>query len=216
MFNLAVKRILKKEKRLRIVILGLNNAGKTSILQRFLGREIEEIPPTYGYQIIPYKHTYLNEEYAIEFLDIGGQESIRAYWDTYYAGADGVLFVYDISGSAEYKKVLSATISHPTLRNASVICAANKADEHMEEEPDKVITCAIREVEEVRFDYLSYASSNNHPEEMEKEAYNALCASDKKKEIPIMHTSAKTGKSVKRVFFSLIKDILERKENAIL
>jgi len=46
-----LKKIKQKEKELRILILGLDNAGKTTILRKFNGEDIREICPTVGFNI---------------------------------------------------------------------------------------------------------------------------------------------------------------------
>ena len=44
-----IKKTKAKEKELRLLILGLDNAGKTTILKKFLGDDTSEIAPTLGF-----------------------------------------------------------------------------------------------------------------------------------------------------------------------
>jgi ADP-ribosylation factor-like protein 2 len=46
-----LKKLKEKEKEMRILILGLDNAGKTTILKKFNGEDINEISPTLGFNI---------------------------------------------------------------------------------------------------------------------------------------------------------------------
>ena len=46
-----LKKVKQKEKEMRILILGLDNAGKTTILKKFNGEEIQTIEPTLGFNI---------------------------------------------------------------------------------------------------------------------------------------------------------------------
>ena len=46
-----LKKIKEKEKEIRLLILGLDNAGKTTILKKFNGEDIEKISPTLGFNI---------------------------------------------------------------------------------------------------------------------------------------------------------------------
>ncbi|KAI5188440.1 ADP-ribosylation factor-like protein 2 [Nematocida sp. AWRm77] len=204
----VIRRVEAKAKRIKIVVLGLDNAGKTSLLSAFTGKGIEDIPPTFGYQVVHAEMEHEGEAYALELLDIGGQESIRAYWDTYYAGAHGVLFVYDTCTPSQHTSILESLISHPTLRRAAVICAANKADAVSEEEaarPGVVTVQRYAIEEEVPFDFV--------------DAMEVLkgCSTSVEKAVPIYYTSAKTGLNVRKVFAELVVQILEdRRKNGIL
>lgn len=57
-----LKKIKEKEKEERILILGLDNAGKTTILKKFNGEDTEKISPTLGFNIktLHYKDFKLN------------------------------------------------------------------------------------------------------------------------------------------------------------
>ncbi|KAI5185719.1 ADP-ribosylation factor-like protein 2 [Nematocida homosporus] len=209
--TVLVKRILKQERRIKVIILGLDNAGKTTLLRAYLGEEISHISPTFGYQIIT-KHVKIKgEECILEILDMGGQSSIRAYWDTYYAGADGVIFVYDNGGSTDYMAVLEATVSHPTLANSSFICAANKSD-LVGEELDKTVDVSVFPVEQaVGFDFITEINKLKVSQNL------GVSKSKESRVIPIVHTSAKSGKNVVRLFTTLLETIFEKSaENGIL
>lgn len=46
-----LKKVKQKEQELRILILGLDNAGKTTILKKFNGEDVQQISPTVGFNI---------------------------------------------------------------------------------------------------------------------------------------------------------------------
>ncbi|XP_039982568.1 ADP-ribosylation factor-like 8 isoform X1 [Xiphias gladius] len=83
----------------KVIIVGLDNAGKTTILYQFLMNEVVHTSPTIGSNVeeIVVKNTH--------FLmwDIGGQESLRSSWNTYYSNTED-------------------------LRKAAVLIFANKQD----------------------------------------------------------------------------------------
>ena len=56
-----LKKIKQKEKELRILILGLDNAGKTTVMKKISGENIHEISPTVGFNIksLEYKGTLI-------------------------------------------------------------------------------------------------------------------------------------------------------------
>jgi len=51
-----LKKLKQKEKEMRILMLGLDNAGKTTILKKFNGEDISEIAPTLGFNIKTLEH----------------------------------------------------------------------------------------------------------------------------------------------------------------
>ena len=71
--------------------MGLDNAGKTTILRKFSGEPIDTIEPTLGFNISTLQH----HNYTLHFWDIGGQKSIRAYWKNYFESTDGLIWVVD-------------------------------------------------------------------------------------------------------------------------
>ena len=63
-----LKKMKEKEKEMRLLILGLDNAGKTTIVKKFNGENIEEIPPTLGFNI----KTLEYEQFKLSIWDVGG------------------------------------------------------------------------------------------------------------------------------------------------
>ena len=69
------------DKEQKVIIVGLDNAGKTTILYQFLMNEVVHTSPTIGSNV---------EEIVVKNVhffmwDIGGQESLRSSWQTYYS-----------------------------------------------------------------------------------------------------------------------------------
>jgi len=96
---LALLRKLKKsEKEVRILLLGLDNAGKTSILKKLSDEEISHIMPTQGFNI----KSISQDGFKLNVWDIGGQQSIRTYWKDYFDNTDALIYVID---SADRRRV---------------------------------------------------------------------------------------------------------------
>jgi len=210
--SFVVRRILEKEKRVKIAILGPDNAGKTSLLRSFTGEQVEKISPTFGYQTVV-KDAYIGEKkYSLEILDIGGQESIRSYWDTYYSGIDAVLYVYDTHGTDLYRGILESVISHPSLRGAAFICAANKHDSEKSAEdagpPVRLESAADKEIK-IRSYRIDEELPFNFLERMED---LKISQAAEEKSVPIVYTSAKTGKNVQHIFKRLLRMVIEKRE----
>lgn len=203
----VVKKILHKEKRMRIVILGADNAGKTTLLYSFLQRPIKNISPTFGYQIIHenYKVPGSNTEYILEIFDMGGQESIRSYWDTHYAGADGVLFVYDNTTQEINSELLRRSLVHPTLRNASFVCAANKTEDIPEQKNREVKVFVPKENSSIENTWKLTETTTNHIEQHSKDL-------EEIRRIPIIYTSGTTGRNVSLCFKTLVEAIEKKRK----
>ena len=68
-----IRKVKRKEKEIRILLVGLDNAGKTTIVKRLCGDDISTVSPTLGFQI----KTVHRGGYALNIWDVGGQKSLR-------------------------------------------------------------------------------------------------------------------------------------------
>uniref|UniRef100_A0A914W5Q7 ADP-ribosylation factor-like protein 5B n=1 Tax=Plectus sambesii TaxID=2011161 RepID=A0A914W5Q7_9BILA len=111
----------------KVIIVGLDNAGKTTILYQFLMGEVVHTSPTIGSNV---------EEVVwrnIHFLmwDIGGQETLRSSWTTYYSNTEFVIVVVDSTDRerlAVIKQELYRMLAHEDLTKTNVLIFANKQD----------------------------------------------------------------------------------------
>nr|XP_018916515.1 PREDICTED: ADP-ribosylation factor-like protein 2 [Bemisia tabaci] len=126
-FLTILKKMRQKEKEMRILMLGLDNAGKTTLLRRFNGEEIDTIAPTLGFNIktLDYKGFKLN------MWDVGGQKSLRSYWRNYFESTDGLIWVVDSADKrrlADCKKELFSLLQEERLAGATLLVFTNKQD----------------------------------------------------------------------------------------
>lgn len=70
---------------------GLDNAGKSTFVARFFGADLDDVPPTVGFEI----QTFSIGELNVDFWDVGGQSTLRQFWHNYFNKADGLLWVVD-------------------------------------------------------------------------------------------------------------------------
>lgn len=120
-FNLLIKKIKKKNNELRFMVIGLDNSGKTTIINSLFGKQTTP-SPTFGYTI--YKNTY--NDVDITFLDIGGQESLRKYWSNFYEDIDGVIFVFDVFDTRDFVDEFNTI--RETLTDYPILMYGNKLD----------------------------------------------------------------------------------------
>ncbi|XP_029013835.1 putative ADP-ribosylation factor-like protein 5C isoform X2 [Betta splendens] len=111
----------------KVIIVGLDNAGKTTILYQFLTKEAVHTSPTIGSNVEEIK--VRNSSFLV--WDIGGQESLRANWHTYYTNTEFVILVVDSTDRERLtisKDELHRLLTHEDLRNAAILIMANKQD----------------------------------------------------------------------------------------
>ena len=117
----------EKEKEMRVLILGLDNAGKTTILKKFNGEPIDTISPTLGFSIKTLEH----RGFRLNVWDVGGQSTIRSYWRNYFEETDGLIWVVDCADRerlAICRDELHKLLQQEKLAGASVLVFANKQD----------------------------------------------------------------------------------------
>lgn len=110
----------------QVLVLGLDGAGKTSLLHCFATGSLEQdVSPTQGFNAVSIN----KEDLQIEFLEIGGSEKLREYWRMYLSKARVLVFVVDSSDPERFplakhhlQQLLSADPSLP------LVLLANKQD----------------------------------------------------------------------------------------
>mmetsp|Transcript_26011 Transcript_26011/g.36679 ORF Transcript_26011/g.36679 Transcript_26011/m.36679 type:complete len:186 (-) Transcript_26011:94-651(-) len=117
-------------KEVRILILGLDNAGKTTILYRLQDDSDEAVQtiPTIGFNV----ETLQYKNIKFQVWDLGGQTSIRPYWRCYYPNTDAIIFVVDSADSERMnvaKGELEAMLQEEELADAVLLVFANKQDQ---------------------------------------------------------------------------------------
>lgn len=80
-----------KDKEIRVLVLGLDNSGKTTISRKLLHEDVSSVAPTFGFQI----HTINYEGFTLNMWDIGGQVSLRGFWGNYFDQTNAVIWVID-------------------------------------------------------------------------------------------------------------------------
>jgi ADP-ribosylation factor-like protein 5B len=119
--------LFSEQKNFKIIIVGLNNAGKTTILYKLHLGEVVVTQPTIGSNVE--EITYKNVQFQV--WDLGGQEKLRPSWREYFTDTNAVIMVIDSSERERVdavKKELETLLSHEDLREAALCVFANKQD----------------------------------------------------------------------------------------
>ncbi|SBS84439.1 ADP-ribosylation factor-like protein, partial [Plasmodium ovale curtisi] len=118
---------LFSNREIRILILGLDNAGKTTILNRLQLGEIVQTIPTIGFNV----ETVNYKNFKLQVWDLGGQSSIRPYWRCYYKNTNAIIYVIDSSDNERLfstKYEINMILKEPDLEGVLLVIFANKQD----------------------------------------------------------------------------------------
>ncbi len=109
------------------MMVGLDAAGKTTILYKLkLGENVTTIP-TIGFNVETLE--YKNVSFTV--WDVGGQDRIRPLWRHYYQNTNAVIFVVDSNDRERVefaKEELMKMINEDELKEAIILVFANKQD----------------------------------------------------------------------------------------
>ncbi|XP_023180269.1 ADP-ribosylation factor 1-like [Xiphophorus maculatus] len=111
----------------RILMVGLDAAGKTTLLYKLKLAEVVTTIPTIGFNVETVE--YKNISFTV--WDVGGQSVIRPLWRHYYTNTQGLIFVIDSSDSERIKEAadeLHRQLEEDELRDVPVLVFANKQD----------------------------------------------------------------------------------------
>jgi small GTP-binding protein len=115
------------KKELRILMVGLDAAGKTTILYKLKLGEVVTTIPTIGFNV----ETVEYKKISFTVWDVGGQDKIRPLWRHYYQNTHGLIFVVDSNDRdriEDAKEELHRMLNEEELRDAVVLVFANKQD----------------------------------------------------------------------------------------
>merc|ERR1711977_647216 len=111
----------------KIVMVGLDNAGKTTILYRLHLGDVITTTPTVGSNVEEVSHRNV----TFQVWDLGGQDKLRRVWSTYYVGSHAVVLVVDSMDRQRLhvlREELLALCAHDDLKTAAPLVLANKQD----------------------------------------------------------------------------------------
>lgn len=118
---------LTKGKEMRVLMVGLDGAGKTTILNRLAFGDTVSTLPTIGFNVETIQYA------GIQFnvWDVGGQDKLRALWRHYYTGTNALIFVVDTNDRDRFEtcaEEMGRIIADPELQGVTLLVLANKTD----------------------------------------------------------------------------------------
>ncbi|KAM9259548.1 ADP-ribosylation factor-like protein 14 [Morus bassanus] len=117
-----------KAKQANILMLGLDSAGKSTLLYKFKYNDVFLTIPTIGFNVDMIE---TGKDFTLTFWDVGGQQKMRQVWCNFLENADGLLYVVDSSDKQrleESRKEFELILKNDFLRSVPVVMLANKQD----------------------------------------------------------------------------------------
>ncbi|KAI5285186.1 ADP-ribosylation factor-like protein 2 [Ascosphaera acerosa] len=116
-----------KDRELRVLMLGLDNAGKTTIVKRIMKEDVMTVSPTLGFIIKAIDF----EGYKLNIWDVGGQKTLRSYWRNYFEKTDALIWVVDATDRLrvqDCQQELAGLLLEERLMGSSLLIFLNKVD----------------------------------------------------------------------------------------
>ena len=135
------------KKDLDISVVGLQNAGKTTLMNAISGDYDMDTMPTVGFNLRHMQKGKVN----LNIWDLGGQKQFRESWEKYCRTSDVIIFVVDSADFASIdlaRKELHDLLSCPSLEGIPLLILGNKNDlEHARTEEQMVEQMQLKKIE---------------------------------------------------------------------
>ncbi|KAL7489714.1 hypothetical protein ACHAW6_015399 [Cyclotella cf. meneghiniana] len=133
-----LKKLNRADKESRILVLGLDNSGKTTVLKQLGGEDVSHVTPTQGFNV----KSLTKNSMHLNVWDIGGQKTIRPYWRNYFDNTDALVFVIDSSDQKRIRETgseLDQLLNEEKLKGVPLLVLANKQDLLNSLSPEEII-----------------------------------------------------------------------------
>ncbi|MBN3303512.1 ADP-ribosylation factor-like protein 11 [Amia ocellicauda] len=112
----------------RVLLLGLDSSGKSTLLYKVKRDQTVETSPTIGFNV---EMLELENQVTLTMWDVGGQGQMRTNWRHYLEDCDILVFVVDGADASrldEAKKALKQVLNDENMNKVPLLVLANKKD----------------------------------------------------------------------------------------
>ena len=111
----------------RVLLLGLDAGGKTTMLYKLKLGEVVTTIPTMGFNV----ETVLHKDAKFTMWDVGGKDKVRVLWHHYLPNTQALIYVVDSCDAERIdmaRDELFNVLKYPEVANMAVVVCANKQD----------------------------------------------------------------------------------------
>lgn len=116
------------QQEMELTVLGLQNAGKTTLVNLLsTGQFVEDRIPTVGFNM----RKFSKGGVSLKVWDLGGQERFRSMWERYCLGVNAIVYVVDAADEEKFEAArleLHDITSREALRGIPLLFLGNKSD----------------------------------------------------------------------------------------
>lgn len=114
----------------KVVMMGLDFAGKSTLLYKLKRNQTVETFPTVGFNV---ESMETNSNVSLTIWDVGGQDKLRPNWKEYLEDTDALIFVIDSTDEARLEDATSELVNvlnNDFMAGVPFLVLANKQDVH--------------------------------------------------------------------------------------
>ncbi len=155
------------KKKAKLLFLGLDNAGKTTLLHMLRDDRVGSYAPTQR----PTNETMQIGMVTFTAFDMGGHESARSLWKDYFVDVSAIIFMVDATDRARFpeaQKELHALLKEELLRDIPFLILGNKIDN-----PN---ACSEQELEQILYLPRTGRAHKFRPEEQQRPLELYMCS----------------------------------------
>lgn len=151
----AMGLLISKQPHAHVLLLGLDNAGKSTMLYKLKHNANVNTVPTIGFNVDTMEAKKNRKSIVVNVWDVGGQQKMRSQWGSFHQEAAAVVFIVDSSDKKrleEAQQVLKTTLEEEIFRSSPLLLLANKQDKdgaltatELEEKFNMKKTCSGRD-----------------------------------------------------------------------
>lgn len=115
----------------RVLMLGLDAAGKSTMLWKLRNGKVETAVPTIGFNVETTEMFGREGRLEVTSWDVGGRDKIRPLWRHYYENTKGIIFVVDGNDRERIEQArdqLQEMLAEDQLQGLPLLVLANKQD----------------------------------------------------------------------------------------